>query len=470
MSGYAEKLANLQTHGGGAVVLNPRNPMHSARAFVDRHYTHDQWRTLHHWNSDFYRWTGTAYAPLDDDAARAALYRFLEAAQSQTADGKPTPFQPTTTKVNMVLDALRAVTNLPTTVTPPCWLQGKNEPGPARLICLKNGLLDLESRQLMACSPDFFTLNALDFAYDAAAGDPKQWLTFLDQLWEDDQESQDTLQELFGYALTCDTSQQKLFMMEGPKRSGKGTTARVLTAMIGRDNVRAPTLTSLGKDFGVQPLIGKQLAIISDARLSLRAEVHNIAERLLTISGEDTVTVDRKHREAWTGRLGTRFIIFTNELPILADASGTLISRFILLRLTESFYGREDLGLTDRLLTELPSILNWALDGWQRLQERGHFKQPKSSQGALQELEDLASPVKAFVRDCCDVGSDREILKNALYQTYKGWCDDGGLRPKSLSIFSRDLLSAFRTIKSAKRLDAATGKRPGYFEGVDLIK
>ena len=88
MSGYAEKLASLQTHGGGELVLNPRNPMHSARAFIDQHYTHDQWRTLHHWNGDFYHWTGTAYATLDDDATRAALYRFLDGAQSQTKDGK----------------------------------------------------------------------------------------------------------------------------------------------------------------------------------------------------------------------------------------------------------------------------------------------------------------------------------------------------------------------------------------------
>jgi phage/plasmid-associated DNA primase len=49
----------------------------------------------------------------------------------------------------------------------------------------------------------------------------------------------------------------------------------------------------------------------------------------------------------------------------------------------ESFYGREDKTLGDRLATELPGIVNWPLAGWDRFTERGHFKQPISSASAL---------------------------------------------------------------------------------------
>ena len=54
---------------------------------------------------------------------------------------------------------------------------------------------------------------------------------------------------------------------------------------------------------GVQPLIGKQLAIVSDARLGYKSNLESVAERLLSISGEDALTVDRKYREPWTGQL-----------------------------------------------------------------------------------------------------------------------------------------------------------------------
>ena len=108
----------------------------------------------------------------------------------------------------------------------------------------------------------------------------------------------------------------------------------------------APTLAGLGMNFGLAPLIGKGVAIISDARLGGRADQHAIAERLLSITGEDTITVDRKYMFAWTGQLLVRFLVISNELPRLSDASGALMSRFIVLVLTHSFYGREDQTLT----------------------------------------------------------------------------------------------------------------------------
>jgi putative DNA primase/helicase len=61
--------------------------------------------------------------------------------------------------------------------------------------------------------------------------------------------------------------------------------------------------------------------------------------------------------------LRVRFLIISNELPKITDSSGALASRFVLVRLTESFEKREDPLLHDKLLPELPGILNWALEG-----------------------------------------------------------------------------------------------------------
>lgn len=430
----------------GDLVLSPQDPLKSARGFVADHYTEGDHHVLHHYRGEFYAWIGACYPQADGAQTRAEIYAFLEKAQTKKA-GKPVPFQPNQAKVNNVLDALKAVTNLPANVEPPAWLNGRNGPPPGELVACANGLLHLPTRELLPANPAFFGLNAVNFDYDPDALDAVEFERFLDSVWPDDRESQDTLQELFGYALTCDTRQQKLFMLEGPKRSGKGTIARVLTQMIGPANICAPTLASLGTNFGLMPLIGKQLAVISDARLGGRADQQAIAERLLSISGEDALTVDRKFREPWTGRLGARFIILTNELPRLADASGALVSRFILLKLTESFYGREDLGLTDRLLAELPSILNWAIEGWRRLQERGHFIQPTSALEAIQDLEDLASPIAAFVSDRCDVGPDLEVEIGTLFGDWRDWCEDQGRKPTNRQTFGRDLNAAVRTIK-----------------------
>jgi putative DNA primase/helicase len=88
-----------------------------------------------------------------------------------------------------------------------------------------------------------------------------------------------------------------MFLLVGPKRSGKGTIGRVLTGLLGRHNVAAPTLSGMTADFGLAPLIDKPLALASDARLSDKRDSSIVVERLLSISGEDTLTINRKYRD-----------------------------------------------------------------------------------------------------------------------------------------------------------------------------
>ena len=132
---------------------------------------------------------------------------------------------------------------------------------------------------------------------------------------------------MFGYLLLPITHLQKMFMLIGPKRSGKGTITRVLSAVVGRSNVAGSTLGSLTTPFGLQPLLNKIVAIIGDARLSGRQDTTIVVERLRSISGEDVQAVDRKHMTSFTGPLQVRFVLLSNELPRLNDASATLPTR-----------------------------------------------------------------------------------------------------------------------------------------------
>jgi len=449
------------------LVLDPRAPLPSAREFVDiYHYDHGR-RLLNHHRGVFRHWHDGAWPVADIEAVRATVWEFLD--QAETPKAKP--FQPNRSRVGDVLDALRAVTNLPAEIDMPAWLHGTDTaPPPREIVACANGLLHLPSLSMEPPTPAYFNASALPFDYDPDALDPINWLSFLDQLWPNDPESIAALQEIAGYLLTPDTSQQKIFALVGPKRSGKGTIARVFRALLGEANVAGPTLAGLSTNFGLAPLIDCHLAIISDARLSSRADQAAIAERLLSISGEDAITVDRKHIAPWTGKLSARFLVLSNELPRLSDTSGALASRFVLLLLENSWYGREDHNLTERLLTELPSILNWAIAGWQRLFERGHFVQPTSAKEALEELEDLTSPIGAFVRDRCMVGPGSEVLVDHMYEAYKTWCDDQGRSyPGTKQTFGRDLRAAVPGLKTAQHREP-DGRRERYYEGIALAR
>jgi P4 family phage/plasmid primase-like protien len=283
------------------------------------------------------------------------------------------------------------------------------------------------------------------------------------QLFPDDPQSVDLLQDWFGYCLTGDTSQHKMLLIVGPKRSGKGTIARVLTQLVGSGNVGGPTTSSLAGPFGLQPLIGKSLAIVSDARFS-GDNVQTVVERLLCISGEDTLTIDRKHLGSVTMKLPTRFVFLTNELPRFTDASGALTSRFMMLQLTKSFYGQENRELTRKLLGELPGILNWAIVGWLRLRERGAFVQPESVEDALRETADLASPVGAFVRDQCVVGAGHRIRVDELYEAWKEWCtQDGRAGATRKQQFGKDLMAVVPGLRCRRNEEGR------FYQGIDLM-
>ena len=127
-----------------------------------------------------------------------------------------------------------------------------------------------------------------------------------------------------GKNLTPDTSQQKILSLIGPKRSGKSVIGRVTTEVIGQQNVAGTTLSDLGERFGLEPLMGRNLAIIPDARL--RGQSPKVVERLLSISGQDMLLVDRKGYAATSVVLPTRLMILSNELPRFDDASGALLA------------------------------------------------------------------------------------------------------------------------------------------------
>jgi putative DNA primase/helicase len=416
----------------------PTDPMAVARQIIEdqKFRNRDGILTVRWWRGDYYLYVGDHWVAVSDPAVQARLYTILENVHFWKITKKTKtlePWEPTRNKILNVVDALRSIAILSEHTEPPAWIEGDDH---GRVLATANVLLRLDTRKPIRHTPGLFNQFALPYLYEADAPEPVRWLYFLDDLWGDDRESIDLLQEWFGYILSGATNLHKILLLVGPPRSGKGTIARVLTALVGKENTAGPTLASLGANFGLSPLLGKAVAIISDARLG--GNTFTTVERLLSISGEDSLTVDRKYREPWTGRLPVRFTVISNELPNLGDASGAVATRFMVLVLEKSWLGKENENLTDELLGELPGILNWALDGLDRLRKRRHFTEPQSSKDAVIELQDLSSPVAAFVRERCERGP-YEIEIDSIYLEWRAvtiqvpprdlWWNLNGLAP-----------------------------------------
>lgn len=449
-----------------AVRLDVANPLYSATVFAAQRHRLNHILTLRHHDEIFYKYdVAHGYRPHENATLRAELYAFLSCSSCEPYGGG---FKATASRVSDIMDALRAITHLPVLHAPPCWIESAEVfRDPFEFLQCTNGLLYLPTRTLESSTPRFFSTAGVDFPYHHIASSPMQWLLFLHQLFPEDIASQELLQEWIGYLLTSRTHFQKILLLIGPKRSGKGTIGRVIRQLLGESRVAGPTLANLGEQFGLSVLLNKSAALISDARISGRTDMAVLAERLLSISGEDTLSIPRKFKEDHTGKILVRFMLMTNELPRIEDASGALASRFLVLMLRESFYGREDHDLLARFQPELPAILNWALDGWDRLRARGRFLQPESADNLIQQFEDLGSPINAFIRERCAVSSGLRITQDALYAAWQSWCKETGRdHPGTTQVFGKQLGAALPWLNATR--PSIDGERKRCWEGIQL--
>lgn len=437
----------------------PMSPLPVAQAIA--HRARAEHRPLARWRGTWLRWGGVCWVTVSDESMRNLLYRTLQNAVYEGKDGTRPRWNPDKGKIDKVLDALKSVTLLSNTVTKPSWLTASQ----THVIACANGLLRVEDGTLLEHTPDYFNTFALPFAYDPQAAAPERWMQFVAEVFPDDAESHTALQEWFGYVLSGRTDMQKMAMFVGRPRSGKGTIDKVLQALVGAENHVGLAGADLRNDFGLQVMLDKTVAVFSDDRVSV--ESRRFVEALLRITGEDTVTVHRKYRDPWVGRLPARLMFMSNEPPSLPDSSGAIVSRILPFVMPVSFDGKEDLALATTLMGELPGILNWSLEGLTRLYDRGRFQIPETGAALTGLLQEGASPVTQFVEAECDIGTGLWVSKDDLFAKWKNWCLENGHTPGSKALLGKKLFAAYSTrIRESRR--GAKGEQYRGYEGIGV--
>lgn len=404
--------------------------MEAARLLMKRFYTMGELQTLKYHKGVFHEYEGAAYRQLDPIEMRNRVWTMLDksrrihnAGNSKVPDWILARINPKPDNVNSIFDALRAVSEAPFKADAPTWLM-EGQP-PAEEICvLGNGLLHVPSRVLLPHTPAFFSLSASDVPYEPDAAEPCRWLTFMDEIFDRDCEAIATLRQLIGYYLTHDTRFQKIGFLKGPPRSGKGTILWVIEQLIGTQSQSSLTISSMGRDYGKQSMIGKKLVTFPDARFTSGRDAEGLVETLLSVSGEDSVNIPRKYLVDWNGRLYCKFLIVSNDVPEFRDSSTALLNRLVVVCTQRHFLDREDVRLKEKLKPELPGILNWALGGHMELYANNTFMKPESSGAVIRTMHEMASPILAFIERYCVVDPNEFVGRDKLFSRWATWCTE----------------------------------------------
>ena len=423
-NGLREEYSKEQEEDG---CLNGDDFLEVAQAFIDRVK-----RRFVRYAANFYVYEAGLYSLIQDDYMEKKIHDFLKTVKVKNPDGPPLDFDITKRRVAEVFACVKNEVMIRENLQFEDWLDGSDR----KVINLRNGLFDMETKTMIPHSDSFFSIRQLDFIFDPEA-QCSSWLGCL-QEWFSDDESREALGSLFSYIVSGRIDQQKVFLMIGKTRAGKGTAAKVLEAMVGGDNTCGPQLSSLSRDFGLEPLLGKSLALVGEANVGSKDDSTAITNIIKMITGDDKMTVNRKNQKSVDVRLKSRFVFMANHIEEFPDISGAISGRFLILPFRNSFLGKEDKDLDQKLKDERSGIFNWMINflGVDAFE-------PKSASIERALLQNTAAPVKSFFHANYELIGGQFFHKQTLWSQFKMWSEDNDIYGYSESKFFKEFKGAF---------------------------
>ena len=457
-------------------------PYEIAEQFIKDVHTVDGVVTLRGGGKEHYMFDGSCYTEVTTTQVTNTLWKYLNRKryQKQRKDGTLAieRYRSTVRSNNDILSAAKGWTGVPG--NSPTWLQNvEDRPALSNLMAFTNGLFDVahyeDTGKIKMYPPDprLFITNIFPYALDMNARS-ETWEYVTGSTFGDDPDKVQLIHEWSGLICVYDMSLEKFVIFLGETRSGKGLILTAMQGLLGEGRWGATNFNSLGSDHGLTNLMGKLAAFMGDAKEP--AEIHeNMAlERLLAIVGRDNVLINPKYKAEITWLMNCRFTIACNHLPRLRNSARAVESRAVILDFANSFWGREDTTLKDRIMKDASEgkLMPYALRGLRDLRANNNiFTLPKSSTMRLAEFSRVTSPTMAFVQECCKIergNGSCTITAPELFEAWQIWCKKNNHRPVSSSSFGRNLHSAVPFLRNQNVTRTIQGHTYKLYEGICL--
>ncbi len=332
------------------------------------------------------------------------------------------------------------------------------------LVNVQNGMVDLRSWEVLPHDPDYRSTYQHPWTFDPRR--PVDCPRFKASLFKTVQvpEVIREVQEFMGYCLLRAYPYHKALFLVGQGNDGKSTFLAVLQDLVGKERCAAINLRDLEDQFLRVMLHRAALNVFTEASADFFRSDHFKA-----LTGGDPITAAYKHQQPFRFESTCKHAFSMNSLPRMSDKSHALYRRILPVKFRHRFGpGDEDPAAKDKLRAELPGIFQFALVGLRRLLDRGGFRLSPTSQAVLAEYRDLNDVLRLFVDERCVVGEDKQVSKQDLYDAYKAWHEDAGLKTRlDKPRFFRELRSMDGLSITERRLTIGDG-RTRVIEGLGL--
>ncbi|MDH5078480.1 DNA primase family protein [Clostridium perfringens] len=313
------------------------------------------------------------------------------------------------------------------------------------LVNVRNGLLDIRDMSFKEHTPSYLSTVQLNVEYNPQVDCP-QFKKFLNEVL--DCKLIPLVQEIVGYLLTTNTASQKAFVFWGPARTGKSTLLWVVEyLLLGKKNVSNIPWQEIGDKFKTAELLGKLANVFSD----LPSKSIDDTGIFKVVTGEDYLMAEKKNKNPFKFKPFARLVFSCNELPRnYVDRTEGFYRRLIIVPFNRQIEkSKIDKALKYKFQREKEGILNWALEGLKRLYENNfEFSENELTDGVKKEYKRENNNVISFVEEYCELDGLFSCSRIEIYEAYKEFCVEAGLKALSQIKFNKELEGNFNITRS----------------------
>jgi len=291
------------------------------------------------------------------------------------------------------------------------------------LLNVKNGTLDLRTGELLPHRREDFITKLAPVRYEPAAACPR-WDAFLHRIMQGNQNLTRFLQRLAGMCMTGSVSEQYLFIAHGAGANGKSVMLDTLSELLGDYAGEAPPDLFVVRRSEEHPteiadLCGKRLVVGSETEegRSLRTQL------LKRLTGNSRIKARFMRQDYFEFTRTHKLILVTNNRPKVTENTCAVWRRIRLVPFSVVIPAAEqDKTLVEKLKSEWPGILNWALSGCLEWQHEG-LQFPAEVMGATDNYQQEQDVLAEFIDECCTLSPHAFITRKNLFSTYQNWAN-----------------------------------------------
>ena len=306
------------------------------------------------------------------------------------------------------------------------------------LLNTQSGIVNLETGVLSQSNRDEHMTKVTTVGIDG--GEPKLWLKFLSEIFQNDKELINYVQKAVGYTLSGSIKEQVVFILFGEGNNGKSVFVDTLENALGDYAITVPVEVLMEKKN--RNNVETTIARIKAARM-IHASENDVDDKInegliKQITGGEKVIGRFLFGNQFEYYPEYKLWLSTNNKPRIKGTDYGIWRRLVVIPFNVIIPpDKVDRDLGAKLMDELPQILNWAVEGFKKYKEEG-LVLPQVLIDEKNKYRGEMDFMGNFIADRIDKKIGYKTLASTLYKEYEKWCRTSNARPISFIAFGKE--------------------------------